>query len=147
MILPNGLLSYQIMKGHQNSSSYIQILKSYAIPIMKINYEELLTFQHDNCPIHVSRQTQNYLDNSDITILKWPPYSPDRNIIESISAELSNMVYNGPEIKNLSELRRRIDASVNTFNNMKKQYVDNLYKSMLSRLLAVITKNADRIKY
>ena len=45
MILPNGLLSYEILTGKQKSSNYIDIIKNKALPIMKINMKDKFVFQ------------------------------------------------------------------------------------------------------
>lgn len=147
MLLPNGLLSYEIMTGKQDSSKYIEIIKNKAIPIMKLNYSEKLIFQQDNCPIHVSRQSRNFFTQSGISLLEWPPYSPDINIIENIWPILSNYIYNGNKIRNLKDLRYSIKCAFDTFNETGKQISDNLYRSVTPRLVSVICKRGDRINY
>ena len=57
MILPNGLLFYEILTGKQKSSNYIDIIKNKALPIMKINMKDKFVFQQDNSPIHKSKET------------------------------------------------------------------------------------------
>ena len=39
-------------------------------------------FQQDNVPIHTSRSTRQWLRQHDVTLLDWPPKSPDANPIE-----------------------------------------------------------------
>ena len=41
-------------------------------------------FQHDNAPPHKAKITQEVLINSKISILQWPPFTPDINLIENI---------------------------------------------------------------
>ena len=41
-------------------------------------------FQHDNAPPHKAKITQEVLMNSKISVLEWPPFSPDINPIENI---------------------------------------------------------------
>ena len=41
-------------------------------------------FQFDNDPKHKCKLAQEYLKKHKITILEWPPYSPDLNHIEII---------------------------------------------------------------
>ena len=53
MIMPNGLLSYEIMKGRQNSEKYMDLIKTKALPIIKVNNKVDYIFQHDNCRIHI----------------------------------------------------------------------------------------------
>ena len=57
MILPNGLLSYEILTGKQKSSNYIDIIKNKALPIMKINMKDKFVFQQDNSSIHKSKES------------------------------------------------------------------------------------------
>lgn len=147
MTLPNGLLSYEIMRGKQNSANYINILKTKAIPIIQLNYNERMTFQQDNCPIHISKQTKKFFKETNLDILEWPAYSPDLNIIENIWQILSQYVYDGFQIKNLRELEIRIMQAVESFNENKTHIVENLYKSMPHRLISIISGRGDRIKY
>lgn len=147
MILPNGLLSYRIMEGKQNSLKYIRIIRESAIPIINLNYESRLTFQHDNAPIHVSRETKLFLKSQQIDVLQWPPYSPDLNIIENIWSVLSNSIYKEGAIKNIAQLKFKIQEAIHDFNETKMNLVQNLYKSMPSRLVSVIAKRGDRLKY
>ena len=60
MIIPNGLLSYEIMKDHQKSEDYTRLLETKALPIVKLNYGEYFFFQQDNCPIHVAKKCKQY---------------------------------------------------------------------------------------
>lgn len=147
MLLPNGLLSYCIMKGKQNSAEYIKIIENKAIKIIKINFKEKVIFQQDNCPIHVSRASRNFFKKVNLDILPWPAYSPDLNIIENVWAILSEYIYRGDYIKNLSELEGRIKEAMKWFNESKSEIVNNLYDSVPQRLLSVIIKRGDRLKY
>lgn len=147
MLMPNGLISYRIMRGRQNSEKYVRILQESMIPIMKMNYEDNIIFQQDNCKIHVSAYTKKFLVDEGITILPWAPHSPDLNIIENVWKLLSDDVYSNGEIRNLSTLESRIRNSIFNFNVQSKHIVDNLYNSIPKRLLTVIVKRGDRIKY
>lgn len=147
MILPNGLLSYSIMKGKQNSDKYIAIIQNKAMKIIQLNYKEKMIFQQDNCPIHMSRSSMKFFQESNIQLLEWPAYSPDLNIIENVWPILSNHIHNGNNIKNLTELEMKIKEAFLWFNETKKDMVDNLYKSVIGRLISVISKRGERLKY
>ena len=147
MILPNGLLTYRIMRGKQKSMDYVEIMKNSMLPIMKMNYPPGILFQQDNAPIHCSNFTKNYLRNENIITLPWPANSPDLNIIENVWSVLSQDIYRDGELKNLYELESRIAQAVKDFNEKRKEYVDNLYDSIRRRLISVIVKRGDRIKY
>ena len=135
------------MKGRQTSVEYVKILQDSMLPIMKLNYQNCLTFQQDNCPIHVSAFTKKYMTKEGISQLNWPPHSPDLNIIENVWKILSDDVYSNGDIKNLSMLEKRIKDSVHRFNIERNEVVDNLYNSIPKRLISVIVKRGDRIKY
>lgn len=146
MILPNGLLSYEIVRGNMNSCKYIEIIKK-AVKILNLTFPGQFIFQQDNCPFHVSKFSKNYFLENEIKLLDWPPYSPDLNVIENIWSVLSTSVYSGSQIKNLNELEHRIEIGIQLFNETQKIISDNLYKSIPSRLISVITKRGERLKY
>lgn len=147
MLFPNGLLSYHVMKGRQNASKYVDILEKYALPLIKCNFKDHMILQQDNCPIHAARYTQQFLQNQDVETLKWPPYSPDINIIENVWYILSGYVYDKGPIKNLSILSERIKNAVRRYNEENQDTTAHLYSSITSRLLSIIIKKGDRIKY
>lgn len=49
-------------------------------------------FQQHNDPKHTSRLVQNFLFNSGVSCIEWPPYSPDLNPIENLWANLKKCV-------------------------------------------------------
>ena len=38
-------------------------------------------FQHDNAPIHTAKQNSKYFEQVHISVMEWPPQSPDLNPI------------------------------------------------------------------
>ena len=145
MILPNGLLSYQIIRRKINSSEYIGIIKK-ALFIIKLNFKNRIILQQDNAPMHVSALSKRFFSENEINTLTWPAHSPDLNIIENVWAILSRFVYNGPIIKNLMDLEKRLYDAVKNFNECKNECAHNLYNSIPSRLVTVIAKRGDFIK-
>lgn len=147
MLLPNGLMSYRILEGNQKSCNYVEILKNSVFPIMRINFKEKLMFQQDNCRTHVSKETKKFFQSSGMQTLDWPANSPDINIIENIWSMMEQQIYHEGAVKNLKELRKYIDDFVVDFNKNGKQIAENLYKSIPVRLVSIIQKRGDRIKY
>lgn len=146
MIMPNGLLSYKIIKGKLNSINYINLIER-AKKIMLLNYKSNVILQQDNATCHVSNATKLYLKENNIETMPWPSHSPDINIIENIWAILSRDIYNGPKIRNLSDLKLKLFQAVKDFNETRETYTKNLYKSMNSRLISIIVKRGDLTKY
>ena len=147
MLMPNGLMSYKVIEGNQNSLKYINILKESAIPMIYLNFGKEFIFQHDNCPIHVSKETRNFFVEAEIKVLDFPPYSPDLNIIENMWSLLSGLVYKDGLPKNLRELKDKIHRSINLINATKRQYIINLYKSMSERICKVLEMHGKTLKY
>ena len=135
------------MIGKQKSSNYIAIIRNKVLPIIRLNVKDDFVFQQDNSPIHVSRETLNFFKEANVKLLDWPPYSPDLNIIENVLEMLSSHIYGQGTVRNLKELRSRIDDSVSNFNETKAQEAFKFYKSMPSRLYAILESHGKRIPY
>jgi len=78
--MPNGLLSYRIIEGNLNADKYIDLLRTTAVPIMKLNYRENFVFQEDNSSVHKAHKVKNFLQTSKIKVLEWAAKSLDLNI-------------------------------------------------------------------
>ena len=112
MMMPNGFLSYEIMKGKHNSENYVDLIKFKALLIIKLNAKNDFLFQQDNCLIHIFRESLKFFNESSMTLLHWPSYNPDLNIVENIWYMLSNDIYSQGSMKNLKELCSPIYDSV-----------------------------------
>lgn len=71
--------------GKINSQSYcekiVPIIDGW-IPVCRQNGEELILMQ-DGAPGHAAGETKDELQARGVTVLSWPPFSPDLNPIES----------------------------------------------------------------
>ena len=147
MLMPNGLMSYKIMEGTQNSAKYINILKQHALPIIYLNFGKDFIFQQDNCPIHVSKETLKFFNEAKIKLLDFPAYSPDINIIENMWSLISRLVYKDGNPKNLTELKEKIHTSINLINSTKRCHIENLYKSIPERICQILENHGKRLNY
>ena len=68
MALPNGLLSYKIIKGKFNSEEYIEMLRTSTVPILKLNFGTDFWLQEDNSPVHKFGKVKEFMRSSEIKI-------------------------------------------------------------------------------
>jgi len=147
MITPNGLISFRIIRGKQNSSKYISLIKDVVIPISKLNLGNNFIYQQDNAPIHTSKETKTFMNLAHIETLNWPAYSPDLNIIENVWSLLSNIVYKSGYPKNIQELTCKINEAVQEINEYRRNDIINMYASIRNRLCEVIWRRGERVPY
>ncbi|CAH1971392.1 unnamed protein product [Acanthoscelides obtectus] len=71
------------IRGNMNTQRYIhEVLEPHLLP-----YLDTLagtTFQQDNSRPHVARVTIDFFQHNDVTLLSWPPRSPDLSPIEHV---------------------------------------------------------------
>lgn len=66
-----------------DSNNYKYILEAdVRRSVQKLKLKRDLVFQQDNHPKYTSKSTMKYLQERWITVLEWPPHSPDLNIIK-----------------------------------------------------------------
>jgi len=143
MTMPNGLLSFKVVKGNMNSDGYIRLLSESAVPMIKLNYGENWCFQEDNSSVHKSKKVKEFMRNSSISVLEWPARSPDLNIVEDCWKTISDLVYDGNQFNNREDLVGKITTVINSLNANKRHKVIDLYKSIRHRLCTVLEKHGD----
>lgn len=140
MALPNGLLSYRIFRGTFNSDKYLDLLKDKMISVIKLNMCDFI-LQQDNSRIHTAKIVQQYLRESAIKTLIWPPYSCDLNIVEDIWSKISYDVYDNFQFNNSYELEERIKFTIHNINCFRKNEILELFSSVPGRLIKVLKKS------
>lgn len=113
-------------------------------------------FIQDNAPTHKARIVQEWLINwareNGITLVEWPPYSPDLNPIENLWKLLKEgIIALHPELsdmpKNFYTLQKLCEAAVESWEAFEDSLLEKLATSMENRLQAVIRAEGWYTKY
>ena len=69
----NGTGTLTPVQGNIDSGKYIEVLDQHLWPLIAKEFPNGgWTFQEDNCPVHVSRQTIHWKTENNIETLPWP---------------------------------------------------------------------------
>ena len=130
-----------------NSNLYLECLNDYVLASFEF-YDmdpSNCIFQHDNSRVHTARIIQGWLEQQEFTVLKWPPNSPDLNIIEHIWEYLKDQLNAYPSSpKSLDELWERVQ---DIWTNIPIEKIERLYESMPKRMTALVRSRGGYIKY
>ena len=140
----DGYIRVTRVSGKINSLTYQNILTD-VFDLIQTRYSSFIWMQ-DNAPPHASRNTKTVLEENEITTLKWPPRSPDLNIMEKIWAELSRLVYADKQYKKIEDLWSSIQLATETLNSDENKLVEQLYNSIPDLIFNVIKKDGDIIE-
>ena len=122
------------MQGRLNAQRYIsKIFEPQALPLLD---DATQIFMQNNARPHSARLTMDYLNRNNITILPWPPMSPDLNPIGHLWDELDKRVRR--RVIAPSNVRDLFQALQEEWSNIPMQYIGDLLRSMPRRLQSVI---------
>ena len=103
-------------------------------------------FMQDNAPCHKSKKVLSWFGSKKVSILDWPPQSPDLNPIENLWAILFSAVREKHEqkIDTLQELRVAIREE---WQKIPKEILQRLYASIPLRLKEMKKAKGNATKY
>lgn len=104
-----------------------------------------IEFQQDNARIHVSRSTRAWFAGRRVPLLEWPSRSPDLNPMENLWAIMARRVYaNNKQYGTVEELQEGIWRA---FLSVEQEVIDNLVRSMPTRMFQLINRNGGLTDY
>lgn len=110
----------KVVNGTVDSDVYIQFIRQ-VLHHFQVNHNiqpENAFLQHDNARPHVSHRTNAYLNETNVTLIKQAPYSPDTNILDRFVFPMLEM--------------SRSRLSLNTPDNVE-QYINHKLSSISQR--------------
>ena len=143
----NGVGRLHRVNGIMNAVQYCEILSKSLLGGLadeKLHPTSII-FQQDNDPKHTSRMAQRWFQEHDITLLPWPPSSPDMNIIEHVWDHLDRLVRAREVLpRNTNELW---DALQSEWQRIDPEFIAKLYQSMPRRVEALKKAQGWHTKY
>ncbi|KAG5826458.1 hypothetical protein H9Q74_003441 [Fusarium xylarioides] len=109
-------------------------------------------FMHDNASVHTARIVKALLEELQVELMTWPPYSPDLNPIENLWALMKAEIYRlHPELTHAEDTvatqHALVLAAMEAWDSLKDTILKNLCDTMPNRVAAVIAAEGWYTKY
>lgn len=131
------------IEGIMNAQMYKDIMKNVMLPYATEEMPLIWKFQHDNDPKHTAKIIRTFFQEESMTVLEWPPQSPDLNPIENLW-EIVDKKINRSNATNLTELWNQIKIA---WYSITSDECKSLVDSMCGRCAEVIKNNGYPTKY
>lgn len=139
----DGKSELYIVDGMMNATKYVDVLQTHLFPFLETLNTENVIFQQDNAPCHKARLTKDFITDKNLETLKWPPYSPDLNLIENVWGWMKNQVQ-----KYLPQTKEELIAIIRkSWDDLPQDFIRCQYASMGRRLAAVIRAQGGNTRY
>lgn len=167
-----GVGEIHFVDGHQNSESYVHMMKDVLLPQISEWFpyrvyrnrrgtnpnQNQFIYMQDHAPCHTAKKSMQFLEEKSIPVLAWPANSPDLNPIENVWTVLKKHV---PEefqkLKNASQKSRHVVKDIELLklaissvwhnNDSVKKTALSAIDSMPKRIIKVIEAKGAWTKY
>jgi hypothetical protein len=143
-ICAEGLGHAELYAGSLDSTRHRDILRHSLISSFRQFYPDgPWYFQQDNVRFHTTPDTVTYLHEKGITLIEWPPWSPDLNPIENLWNVIKARVYaRFPQsMEEMEQFIREEHAA------MDLKFISHICRSMPRRLQLLLDNNGHKISY
>ena len=143
-ICAEGLGHAELYAGSLDSTRHRDILRHSLIPTFRQFYPDgPWNFQQDNVRFHTTPDTVTYLHEKGVTLVEWPPWSPDLNPIENLWNVLKARVYaRFPQtMEEMEQIIREEWAATDL------TFISHICRSMPRRLQLLLDNNGHKISY
>lgn len=143
-ICSEGLGHAELYAGSLDSTRHRDILRHSLIKSFRQFYPDgPWFFQQDNARFHTTPETITYLHEKGVTLIEWPPWSPDLNPIENLWNVLKCRVY-ARFPQSMEEMEQRIREE---WAATDLKFISHICRSMPRRLQLLLDNNGHKISY
>lgn len=143
-ICAEGLGHAELYAGSLDSTRHRDILRHNLISSFRQFYPHgPWYFQQDNVRFHTTPETVTYLHDKGVTLIEWPPWSPDLNPIENVWNVLKAHVY-ARFPQTMEEMELFIHEE---WANLDLKFISRICRSMPRRLQLLLDNNGHKISY
>ena len=139
----SGVGSLHRIDGRLNADGYKNILQTKMLPDAARLIGNRFVFQQDNASIHTARTVRQWFLNNDVTVLDWPPRSPDANPIENLWHQLKTSV-SAAQPKTSDELWAALQTA---WESIPQENVKKLVESLPRQVQAIAKAKGGSTKY
>ena len=119
----NGAGTHEFVTDKMNQWVYQEILsRNVKTSASKLRLGRRFIFQQDRDPKHTAKSTWEFFKKQKITVLDWPPQSPDLNPIEHLWEHIERDIRK-QKITNKDDLKKRISEA---FEGVTQEVTQNL---------------------
>lgn len=132
-----------VVEGSMTAAKYIETLRPFFEEDASKTERKRLVFQQDGASSHTAKVTQAFFRDSEISVLAWPPNSPDLNPIENIWSILKQRV----EKHAATSKEALIKAVQWEWNQIDTGAIARTIATMRERVMQVIDRQGKKCDY